>query len=343
MHAGQVIVAGYAADPPPEILDALAADALGGVILFKRNVSGDVAAHVRRIADASARTPIVAIDQEGGRVARLGPPVLPLPPMRALGDLDDPDLTRRAARVLGRQLAALGFNVDFAPVLDVFTNPANEVIGDRAFGTTPDRVARHGIAFARGLAEAGVLACGKHFPGHGDTVEDSHFALPALEHDLERLRTIELAPFVAAREEVGSIMTAHIVFRALDPERPATLSKKVVTGLLREAIGYEGLIVSDDLEMRAIADRWGAGEAAVLAIEAGCDALLICKSTELVGAAVKALTDRAERDAAFAARLEDAADRVNAVRAKLRCSPNPKAQVFDDAETRAVRQALKTP
>src|SRR5687767_8926927 len=176
--AGQVIVAGYPQDDPPaSMLDALARDALAGLILFKRNVGGtprELAARIQRIADVSVRTPLVAIDQEGGRVARLGPPVLALPPMRVLGERDDVELTQRAARVLGRQLASIGFNVDFAPVLDVFTNPVNEVIGDRAFGTTPDRVARHGIAFARGLADSGILACGKHFPGHGDTVEDSH-------------------------------------------------------------------------------------------------------------------------------------------------------------------------
>jgi beta-N-acetylhexosaminidase len=343
MHAAQVIVAGFSdAVAPPIVLDALAADALAGVILFKRNVAppAELAARIRAIAGASARTPIVAVDQEGGRVARLGPPVLSLPPMRRLGEIDDPALTRRAARVLGRQLAAIGFNVDFAPVLDVFTNPVNEVIGDRAFGSTPDIVARHGIAFAKGLADAGVLACGKHFPGHGDTVEDSHFALPALAHELERLEAIELAPFRAAKDHVGSIMTAHIVFRALDPDRPATLSKRVVTGLLRETIGYEGLIVSDDLEMRAIADRWGAGEAAVLAIEAGCDALLICKNFELVEQATRALTDRAEKDAAFADRLNDAIARVNAVRARLKCAPRIDESTFDDDEARAVQAAL---
>lgn len=347
-HAGQVIVAGFAAgDPPPELLEALRARSLAGVILFKRNVTSpvEVARRVRMIADAAPEEPpIVAVDQEGGRVQRLGPPVLQLPPMRALGDRDDVELTRAAARALGRQLAALGINLDFAPVLDVFTNPANEVIGDRAFGSDPERVARHGCAFAEGLADAGLLACGKHFPGHGDTLEDSHFDLPALPHDLARLEAVELRPFRAAAGVVGSIMTAHILFRALDPGRPATLSPIVIDGLLRKSLGYSGLIVSDDLEMKAIADRWPAGSAAVEAISAGCDLVLICKQTELVEQARDALADRARADARFAARLADAAERVRKARAKLVCSPITDAarleEIFADPEAVRVREAL---
>jgi len=347
-HAGQVILAGFpAGDPPPVILDGLAADSLAGVILFKRNVTtpAELAARVAMLASAApAEPPLVAIDQEGGRVQRLGPPVLQLPPMRVLGERDDVELTRMAARALGRQLAALGINLDFAPVLDVATNPKNEVIGDRAFGADPERVVRHGRAFAMGLADAGLLACGKHFPGHGDTTEDSHFELPALPHDLGRLEAVELRPFRGARDVLGSIMTAHIVFRALDPSRPATLSPIVIEGMLRERLGYEGLIVSDDLEMRAIADRWPAGEAAVLAIAAGCDLLLICKDITLVAQARDALAQRARADERFAARLADAARRVRAARAKLSCAPVTDSarleDVFADPEATRVREAL---
>lgn len=347
-HAGQVILAGFpAGDPPSALLDDLAGDALAGVILFKRNVGepAELAARVARIAAATKHEPpLVAIDQEGGRVQRLGPPVLQLPPMRRLGELDDVALTRAAARALGRQLAALGVNLDFAPVLDVHTNPVNVVIGDRAFGSDPQLVLRHGCAFASGLADAGVLACGKHFPGHGDTVEDSHFELPALAHDLARLERIELVPFRGARDLVGAIMTAHIVFRALDPSRPATLSPIVIDGLLRKGLGYEGLIVSDDLEMRAIADRWPAGTAAVEAIGAGCDLLLICSDLALVAQAREALAQRARRDDRFAARLAEAAARVRATRAKVSCAPVTDSarlsEVFADPEASRVREAL---
>ncbi len=342
-----MIVAGFPdREPTAAILDALRHEALAGVILFKRNLGelAELAATTARIAEAAGSlAPLVAIDQEGGRVQRLGPPVLQLPPMRRLGELDDVELTRRAARALGRQLGALGINVDFAPVLDVATNAVNEVIGDRAFGSDPHLVGRHGRAFALGLADAGLLACGKHFPGHGDTVEDSHFALPALPHDMARLEAVELVPFRAVGNDVGSIMTAHILFRALDPERPATLSAKVVQGLLRESLGYRGLIVSDDLEMRAIADRWPAGEAAVEAISAGCDLLLICKEEELVHSAREAIAKRAHEDAVFATRLDEAVARVRAVRFGLRSSPlhgDALGAALDDPEARSVSDAL---
>jgi beta-N-acetylhexosaminidase len=347
--AGQVLIAGFlGTDAPAQLLDALRDEALGGVILFKRNLGSmpAVAALSRTIADAAGElVPFIAIDQEGGRVARLGPPILSLPPMRRLGELDDVELTRKAARALGRQLAALGINVDFAPVLDVHTNPENDVIGDRAFGDDPQIVARHGCAFAQGLNDAGVLACGKHFPGHGDTVEDSHFALPALPHDLHRLEKVELVPFRAALDVLGSIMTAHIVFRALDPERPATLSAKVVRGLLRAELGYRGLVVSDDLEMAAIADRWPIEESAAFAIEAGCDLLLICKSVALTLRARDALAERARRDEQFAERLREAAERTRAARSRLRCQPivdpDRLAEALgSDPEAHAVSQAL---
>ncbi len=347
--AGQVLVVGYSTgDPPSLILDALGNDSLGGVILFERNLADGpwgAARQIRQIAAASATTPLVAIDQEGGRVQRLKAPVLELPPMRELGDRDDVELTRRAARALGRQLAAIGFNVDFAPVLDVATNDANRVIGDRSFGADPHLVARHGVAFARGLADAGVLACGKHFPGHGDTVEDSHFELPALPHDMERLEAVELVPFRAARGAVGSVMTAHIVFQALDPARPATLSRRIVTGVLRESLGYDGLIVSDDLEMKAIADHWPTGQAAVEAIRAGCDVLLICATVALVDEARDALVLEAQRDETFAKRLIEASERVRAVRASLSCAPLDEealGEAFEDEEAVAVRNALSS-
>jgi beta-N-acetylhexosaminidase len=229
--------------------------------------------------------------------------------MRVLGRADDPELTRQAAEVLGRQLGGLGFNLDFAPVLDVDSNPDNPVIGDRAFAADPDRVARHGLAFARGLQQAGVAACGKHFPGHGDTDVDSHRVLPRLGHDMRRLQTVELLPFRAAATELAAIMTAHVVFEAIDSRVPATLSPEAIGGLLRREMGFGGVAFSDDLEMRAIAGRYGVPEAACLAVEAGCDAVLICSRPELALQAHEALVRRAESRADFAEILRRAASR----------------------------------
>lgn len=312
--AGQVLLAGFPGrEPPPGMLAAAGRGELGGFVLFRRNLGEieQVASLCEQLIAAfpSESPPWIAVDQEGGRVQRLRAPVLQLPPMRALGQADDPALTEDAAYLLGQQLAALGFNWDFAPVLDVDSNPASPVIGDRSFGAEPERVARHASAFARGLRRAGVAACGKHFPGHGDTAQDSHFALPELQHERARLDEIELAPFAALAGELPAMMTAHIVVRALDPERPATLSRAVLHVLRREQ-GFSGLIVSDDLEMKAIMDHFGIGYAVCAAIEAGCDCALICSQPELCEQASEALIARASADPSFAARLTEAARRT---------------------------------
>lgn len=310
-RAGQVLVAGFPGTEAPERLrSALAEGELAGVTLFKRNIQSveQTTALLSSMAAPASAPALFAVDQEGGRVARLGPPVLQLPPMRRLGDHGDLDLTRDAAACLGRHLRAIGFTMDFAPVLDVDTNPDNPVIGDRAFGSTPEVVAAHALAFSAGLMSAGVLSCGKHFPGHGDTHLDSHLELPSLPHDRGRLDSVELAPFRAALA-LPAFMTAHVVFEALDPGVPATLSRRVIQGLLREELGYEGCIISDDLEMKAVAEGFGIVPSAVRAIEAGCDMLLICSDLDACFAARDALAGRAQQDEIFAARLSDAAAR----------------------------------
>jgi beta-N-acetylhexosaminidase len=339
--AGRVLIVGFRGRALSGPIAELASEgALGGVILFQRNLGPTIADTARTIAAiqvASAAPLLVAIDQEGGRVARLGPPVVRLPSMRVLGEIDDPELTHRAARVLGAQLRALGIGLDLAPVLDVDTNPHNPVIGDRSFGRDPERVVRHGLAFARGLQEAGVLACGKHFPGHGDTDLDSHLALPRIAHDRSRLEAVELVPFRAACGVIPAMMTAHVVFEAFDPDVPATLSPAILDGVLRRKLGYDGVILSDDLEMKAIADRWGVGQAAVRAIEAGCDALLICTTIERIIEAHAALTSRARGDARFAERLRAAAARVDA----LPRVPPPDPETVEASLTRAGAETIE--
>jgi beta-N-acetylhexosaminidase len=324
--AGQALVAGFPAGPPPPLLlDAATRGELGGFILFRRNI-GDPEAVANLIGQLVQSCPAdlppwIGVDQEGGRVQRLGAPIVQLPPMRVLGEIDDLALTEAAATLLGQQLRALGVNLDFAPVLDVDSNPLNPIIGDRSFGSDPALVARHGIAFARGLQAAGVAGCGKHFPGHGDTALDSHLALPRLSHTLERLRQLELLPFGAAAAQIETLMTAHIVFDALDPGTPATLSHAVLRTLLRDELGFQGVIFSDDLEMKAISDHYGVADAACQAVAAGCDVLLICSRPELCVTAHEALVRRAEREPTFAARLLDAAQRSLAVRRKYRSQP----------------------
>jgi beta-N-acetylhexosaminidase len=217
----------------------------------------------------------------------------------------------------------MGINVAFAPVLDVDSNEQNPVIGDRSFGRDPAAVAEMGFAFADGLQARGVLACGKHFPGHGDTHLDSHLALPAVAHDRARLEAVELVPFRRTAGSVGSLMTAHVVFDALDPGVPATLSHRIATDLLRRELGFRGLLFSDDLEMKAIADHYGVEQAAVQAIRAGCDVLLVCSKPELADRAHEALVREAEADPDFHARCIQAAERSRSARRRFPCRPAP--------------------
>jgi beta-N-acetylhexosaminidase len=266
--------------------------------------------------------------------------------MRVLGAIDDVELTLRAARMLGRALRAVGVNLDFAPVADVDSNPANPVIGDRSFGREPERVSRHAVAMIEGLQSEGVLACAKHFPGHGDTEVDSHLDLPRVRHERARLDAIELAPFRAAvGADVASVMTAHVVFDALAPDVPATLSPAVVTDVLRGQLGFEGVCFSDDLHMKAVSERHSIEGAAVLAIAAGCDGLLICSEPIAQERARLELEARADRDATFAIRLREAADRMNALRRRAPSRPAREhvalASAMHDSEARAVLDEIK--
>ena len=255
---------------------------LGGVTLFGRlgnvEVPDQIAGLAFDIKNLGVELPAwVGVDQEGGRVARLRSPFTVWPPMAVLGRSDDPELAKRFAKALAAELAAVGISLDYAPVLDILTNPKNPVIGDRALGERPETVERMGRVIIEELQRAGIAACGKHFPGHGDTATDSHLELPIVEHAPDRLRAIEFVPFKAAIEaNVAFIMTAHVLAVALDDKNPATLSRRIVKAILRDELGFGGVIVSDDLQMKAIANTMTAPEAAVAAIGAGCDAVLIC-------------------------------------------------------------------
>ena len=283
---GQLLFCGFeGVGVPDDLAGLIRAGRIGGGILFSRNVESPeqvraLTTQLHRLAPEDAPL-MIAVDQEGGRVQRLRSPWTEWPPMRVVGDCDDTGLTEEVARALARELSDLGIQLDFAPCVDVDTNPANPIIGDRSFGRTPEHVARHAKHFITAMQEAGVAACAKHFPGHGDTATDSHLELPRLDHNLERLRAVELPPFQAAIEAgVASIMTAHVLLPAIDPERPATLAPGVMS-LLRNELGYEGVVFSDDLEMKAVADRYSPRELVEGSFAAGVDALLVCRSAEL--------------------------------------------------------------
>ena len=326
-QVGQLLIAGFDGHQIPPELRSLARDfGLGGVILFARNIVepeqvADVAHDAARLVpDLPAW---VSVDQEGGRVARLKAPFTEWPPMATLGRRGDVALAERFARALAAELKAVGITLDYAPVLDIHTNPKNPVIGDRALAENAEDVARLGGAIVRVLQAEGVAACGKHFPGHGDTSTDSHVELPLVEHPPDRLRRVEFVPFAAAIDAgVATIMTAHVLVPSLDEMRPASLSRHIVTGLLRHELHYDGVILSDDLEMKAIASGYSVPEAAVMAIEAGCDGALICSGNhDTQAAALEALVHAVESDRLPIVRVEDALARQRRAKERFLASP----------------------
>lgn len=328
--AGQLLVVGFdGSRPPPDLATAIRAGERAGVILFRRNLSDglsglqDLQGLCGELSGLSPRDlpALIAIDEEGGRVARLRPPALTLPPMRRLAALGDLELVERVGRVLGRELTCLGLTLDFAPVVDVDTNPDNPVIGDRAFSNDPEQVVAYAGAFSRGLRAGGVQTCLKHFPGHGDTLEDSHLALPKVVHARERLEQVEFRPFRELAGLADSMMTAHVLYTSLDPHRAATLSPVITRDLLRRELGFEGVLFSDDLEMQAIAGHLSVERSAVEALSAGCDLLLICSRAEAQERVHRALCKRIEKDGAFRRRCAEAA--LRSLEMRRRCPPRP--------------------
>ncbi|WP_227356382.1 beta-N-acetylhexosaminidase [Haladaptatus salinisoli] len=315
---GQLFVAGFdGTRPTAEIEELVSERSLGGVIYFGRNVESPeqlrtLSRTLRGFVPDGGPPLLVTVDQEGGRVARLSWGT-ELPSAMALGAADDPALAARAGAAVGRELRALGVDVDLAPVLDVNNNPDNPVIGARSFGERPGRVAELGAAFAAGLQNGGVVACGKHFPGHGDTAVDSHLDLPVVDHDRERLDRVELRPFRRAVDAgIDAVMTTHVAFPAVaeDAERPATLSRRVVTGLLREELGFDGLVVTDCMEMNAIADGVGTVEGCVRAVEAGCDLVCVSHTPRTQRAAIDAVVAAVESGRVSESRVDESVRRV---------------------------------
>jgi beta-N-acetylhexosaminidase len=309
---GQLLIAGFhGVEMPVEVRSLAEEFGLGGVILMGRNIGEpEQVAELCHLAGQLTPNlpPWVSIDQEGGRVARLKEPFTRWPVMATLGRSGDVSLAQRFARALAAELRAVGISLDFAPSLDVHTNPMNPVIGDRALAERADDVAELGAAIIRALQEGGVAACGKHFPGHGDTSVDSHLELPLIEHPPDRLRAVELVPFRAAIDAgVATMMTAHVLVPSLDEHLPATLSPSVVTDMLRTELGYQGVVLSDDLEMKATARRWTVPESAVLAIRAGCDGVLVCSGDyDVQAATLEALIHAVEEERVPRARVEEA-------------------------------------
>jgi beta-N-acetylhexosaminidase len=290
----------------------------GGVILFSRNLESaeQIVELTNDLQQCSAKSPLlIAIDQEGGRVSRLPKGFTIFPPCQLIGRCHSSELAYAAAATIAKELKSVGINMNMAPVLDVNSNPDNPVIGDRAFGSDAETVIEMGLVTAAGLQDSKVVACGKHFPGHGDTNADSHKELPVVNASRERLEAVEFAPFRRATAAgVASLMTAHVLYRALDERLPATLSPDIITHLLREQMGYDGVVLTDDLEMHAIVDHYGPGDAAVRALLAGCDVLLICKERDREIAAFEAIEKAVASGSIDTARLDVSVARIQRIK-----------------------------
>ncbi|MEU6100231.1 glycoside hydrolase family 3 protein [Streptomyces flaveolus] len=345
-----VLQPGFTGTTAPDWVLRRLGEGLASVGLFGRNIASDeqLAALTAQLR-AEREDVLVAIDEEGGDVTRLEVRTgSSFPGNLALGAVDDVGLTRQVAAELGRRLAACGVNLNWAPSADVNSNPGNPVIGVRSFGAATDLVARHTAAYVTGLQSAGVAACTKHFPGHGDTAVDSHHALPRIDVDASVLAERDLVPFRAAIA-AGSraVMSAHILVPALDPDRPATLSRRILTDLLRGELGYDGLIVTDGMEMRAIAGTYGIERGSVLAVAAGADAICVgggLADEETVRRLRDALVEAVRSGELPEERLADAAERVRALArwtAAARADASRSVTADGDVGLRAARRALR--
>ena len=337
---GQLLVTGIEGTQPGEdAVQAIQTAQVGGIILFGRNVESasqlvELTNGLKEL-NGDAVPLFLGVDQEGGRVDRMPPEVDRTPSAGQVGQSENwNEMGAAYGTLLSAECAAFGFNLDFAPCLDIWSNPENTVIGDRAFGRDWETVSDFGFHAVQAMEEAGnVVPVVKHFPGHGDTSTDSHVDLPVVDKTLDDLRQGELAPFDMAlsgeywgepkMDPAPAVMVAHILMTQIDPDLPASLSPKVVTGLLRQEMGYEGMVCTDDLTMGAISSTYGMGEAAVMAVEAGCDLLLVCHGADNLTAARDALLEAVETGRISQERLDESVYRILSVKQSYGLTSDP--------------------
>ncbi len=327
---GQKTILGFhGLEMPQDFIDFIREYQIGNVILFQRNIQSaqqlrKLCQQIREvITDACGYPPFIVIDQEGGMVSRIPADAVNVPSAMALGATGDPENGFRAAQITARQLRGLGPNFTMAPVLDVNTNGDNPVIGARSYGDDPMKVAQFGEAVVRGYDGSGIFCCGKHFPGHGDTSVDSHVGLPCIEKTAEELEQSELIPFRRAIEAgIPAIMSSHILFPNIEKERiPGTMSRKIITGLLKEKLGFRGLIFTDCLEMQAIQKYYGTARGMAEAFRAGVDLAEISSTFTLEQEAVRYVNDEAERGAFDLEEFRESAEKILAMKKQLAAYP----------------------
>ena len=318
--AAGVICSGFEGTTSSEALEAVSILPLAGFILFSRNAESVETA--RTLTDVLREqyhelAPILAIDQEGGRVARLRDDVTQIPSARTIGATGQPEFARRAGMQVGHDLRRAGLNLDFAPVLDLALLDDNTVIGDRAFSGDPQVVTDFGRAFANGLQASGIVPTFKHFPGHGSTTVDSHFALPVIEAEEEMIRMRDLMPFANLLPGAEAVMTAHVIFTAFDSERPVTLANSLLQGVLRDQVHFDGVCFTDCMQMDAVAKSFGSEEGSVQALVAGADCILLSNGVELARKIIEAIEQAVTTGRLSLERLKEAHWRVQRLRRRL--------------------------
>ena len=320
---------------------------VGGFILFKRNIqnSDQMLSLLNSLKETNSvnKLPLfLSIDEEGGRISRMPDEFLKLPSNQKIGERNNEFISYQVGTILGEQLKMYGFNMDFAPVLDINSNPRNPIIGDRSFGSEPNIVTKLGIQTMMGLQSQNIISVVKHFPGHGDTSEDSHKRLPVVNNDLKRLNSFELIPFNAAIENNADvIMVAHILLPKLDAENPASLSETIITELLRENMNFNGVVITDDFTMGAIEKNYDIGKAAVKSIQAGSDIVLVCHNFNKQETVIKAIKNAVLSGQISIERINQSVDRILKLKHKYTLSDMPVKTVDPQSINKKISQILK--
>lgn len=322
---------------------------VGGFILFKKNIEDTEQAltliNQLKSHNNSSEFPLfVSVDEEGGRVTRMPDEFLPIPSNEEIGKIVDERLSRKIGSAIAREIKMFGFNLNFAPVLDINSNPHNPVIGDRAFGTSPEIVSKLGIATMKGMQSEKVIPVAKHFPGHGDTWTDSHEVLPVLNHTLQRFMSFEMVPFrEAIKQGMDVVMVAHILLPKVDAKDPASLSKPIITDLLRNKLQFGGVIITDDLTMGAITQTYDIGKAAVLSIQAGSDIILVCHDYDKQVEVLQSLKQAVSDGTIPIQTIDDSVYRILALKKKYNLSDTPIMKSFDADSMNADIHAVLAP
>lgn len=345
---GQLVISGfYDTNLDENILKLIKENKISGVILFNRNVkdSNTLLALNNRLKESNKNNKLplfISVDEEGGSVTRMPSDIKRLPSNKYIGSLNNKDLSYKVGEILGEQLSYFGFNMNFAPVLDINSNPNNPVIGNRSFGNNKDIVASLGTSTMKGIQSKNIISVVKHFPGHGDTSVDSHINLPVVNYDINRLNSFEFVPFkTAIQNEADAVMVGHILLPKIDSKYPSSMSYEIVTNILRKDLGFNGLVVSDDMTMGAITENYSIEEASIKSINAGVDLLLVCQKYENTENVIKTLKEAVLKGTISKERLDNALYNIISIKKKYLLNKEHKNDITIDTINQKITNLFK--